>query len=106
MHYILRYRIKYKISLLVFKCLNNIAPEYLSELIQLRVPKPQGLRLDSDQYLLNVPVLPQFRKTERAFSHCAPKIWNELPLYLLRSTCELNNFKTLLKSHYFGIAFE
>ena len=33
-----RYRIKYKVALLVFKCLNNLAPKYLATLLTLKAP--------------------------------------------------------------------
>ena len=39
---------KYKIFLLVFKCINNLAPSYLSELVNLRDTKRHSLRVDND----------------------------------------------------------
>ena len=46
------YRIDYKIGLLVFKCLNGLAPSYLSDLIQLYVPS-RNLR-SANQFTLKV----------------------------------------------------
>ena len=54
-----RQRIEYKISLIVFKCSNNIAPMYLSNLLKPRDTKRQSLRMDNDFYLLQVPPKPQ-----------------------------------------------
>ena len=99
-----RYRIKYKIALLVYKCLNNLAPMYLIELLSLRDTKRQSLRLDNDFYLLKVPPAPQFTRTEGAFSHSGPRIWNELP-FSLRCINEIGAFKTLLKTTLFNTAF-
>ena len=72
-------RIIYKIALTTFKTLTTQRPEYLSSLL---VPysTPCSLR-SSSQHLLSVP----FSKTvfqSRAFSICAPKIWNRLPQHL------------------------
>ena len=99
-----RYRIKYKIALLVFKCMNNSAPSYLSDLVHLRDTKRHSLRLDNDFYILKVPPSPQFTRTEGAFSHCAPKIWNELP-FSIRCISEMDTFKKVLKTHYYELAF-
>ena len=100
-----RYRIKYKVALLVFKCLNNMAPKYLAALLTLRDPNEHSLRLDSDFYMLKIPPSPQFKRTEGAFYHYGPKTWNELP-YSLRCFSEIDLFKRHLKTHYFNIAYD
>ena len=46
------YRIMFKISLTVYKCINNIAPEYLSSLVKLRPPNRYSLRVDNDFFIL------------------------------------------------------
>ena len=46
-----------------------------------------------------------FSRSEAAFSHSGPKIWNELP-YRLRSLSSINEFKSGLKTHYFNVAFK
>ena len=99
-----RYRIQYKIALLVFKCLNNIAPHYLSELISTRDATPYSLRLDNDFYLLKQPDPTNLVRTRAAFSVSGPLFWNQLP-HELRSQQELVKFKRLLKTHYFNQAF-
>ena len=100
-----RYRIMFKIALLMFKCINNVAPPYLSELLNLREIRRRSSRLDDDFYLIKVPPSPHFYRTESAFSHCGPKVWNELP-YQLRSETDIELFKKQLKTHYFDIAFK
>ena len=99
------YRIKFKIPLLVFKCLNNLAPDYLKKLISLREVKIVSMRIDDDFYFLKVPRPPQFSKTEASFTHIGPRTWNELP-YFIRSITDLETFKKCLKTHYFKIAFD
>lgn len=98
-----KYRIMYKIALLTFKCVNNLAPSYLKELIILRKPTVKNVRLDSDYFLLETPHY-SLVSTEKAFSVCCPKIWNSLP-FETRSACTLTQFKSSLKSHYFELAF-
>ena len=100
-----RFRIKYKLCLLVFKCINDLAPEYLKELIFLREVKRRSSRLDNDFFLLKVPPCPNFNKSQGAFSYVGPKTWNDLP-YFIRSMSSVNSFKTALKTHYFNIAFK
>ena len=99
------YRIKFKIALMVFKCLNNLAPCYLKELIQLREPKKISMRMDNDFYLMKTPTPARFSRTDASFCQCGPKIWNELP-YAVRCINEIENFKKCLKTYYFEIAFK
>ena len=77
-------RIKFKISSIVFKLMSENQLENLNSLIKLYVP----LRLlrSSDQFLL---LQPQVRTStgQRAFSVCAPFIWNSIPLHIRLSPC-------------------
>ena len=100
----IRYRIKFKTALLVFKCLNNLAPSYLSSMVEVRDIRRRSVRLDDDFYVLKTPRPPTFTRTYAAFSYFGPKTWNELP-YRIRSITDINNFKTELKTYYFNIAF-
>ena len=82
-------RIEFKILLLVFKSLNNLAPTYLSELIQYN--NISGSRPPS----LKSPTC----KTG-AFISAAPALWNKLP-NKIRQTNDIEVFKKLLKTHLF-----
>lgn len=74
------YRIRFKVLLLTYKTLNDLSPEYISEL--LNKPKyTRNLRSQS-QHLLSVPKSRTVTYGDRAFSVCAPKLWNELPFQL------------------------
>ena len=100
----IRFRIKFKAALLVFKCLNNIAPTYLCNMIELRDIRRRSVRLDDDYYIVKVPKPPNFTRTFGAFSYQGPKIWNELP-YSIRCMTDIEYFKRDLKTYYFDIAF-
>ena len=91
----------FKIALMVYKCINNMAPIYLKELIHLRNPKPNFVRLDNDFFFLESPPKPSLVSTERAFSHTGPKVWNDLP-YCIRSSENITVFKTKLKTYYYN----
>ena len=66
-------------SLLFFKCINNLAATYLKELISLRETKRISMRLDDDFFVSKVPHLSNFSRTETAFQYNGPMIWNSLP---------------------------
>ena len=97
-----RFRIDYKLALLTFKCINNIAPEYLKELLHIKEQSQSlPLRTTDDFFLLNVPKVLHLHRTERAFSFAAPNVWNKLP-YCLRTCTNTNEFKKKLKTYYFS----
>ena len=88
-------RIIYKILLMVFKCLHNLAPSYLSNLIIKYTPN-RALR-SSSKNLLVVPPSRIKGYGDRAFSVCGPKLWNNLPESLGHET-KLELFKKNLKT--------
>lgn len=96
------YRIQFKILLLAFKALNGLAPDYLSDLISLRLP-PRDLRSASEVRLCE-PMARLVTRGDRAFSVAAPKLWNSLPSNI-REANSLCSFKSLLKTHLFSMAF-
>jgi len=100
-----KYHIRFKVALLVFKCLNGFAPEYLQKLISVREIKRRSSRLDNDLYILAKPELPMSTRTDAAFCYYGPCIWNKLP-YCLQCITDIDIFKKSLKSYYFNIAFE
>ena len=96
------FRIEYKILLLCYKAVNRLAPEYLTELLSFYVPS-RKLR-SSSQYLLVEPKARLKTYGERAFSVCAPKLWNKLPPSV-RDCDNVDTFKTKLKTYMFSKAF-
>ena len=90
-----KYRIVYKILMLAYKCLNGLAPKYLSEMIYF-VNYCHVVKLYEPASLTSFGV--------RAFSRAAPKLWNDLPLEL-KECSSLASFKSKLKTHLFLEAF-
>ncbi len=97
-----RFRIEFKILLIVFKILHGLAPAYLSELLHVHTPV-RALR-SSNQALLDVPRARLKNKGDRAFSVVAPKLWNSLPAHI-RTAQSVGIFKSFLKTHLFSLAF-
>ena len=92
--------IKFKIVLLVYKCLNGIGPLYLSELLSFysNSESRQCLRSSS---LDNLHVPRSSTKFgDRSFLVCAPKLWNSLP-FNLRNSLSVKSFKKSLKTFLF-----
>ena len=95
-------RIKYKIVLLTYRCLNGLAPAYLSDLL---VPHlPSCTLRTSDTNLLIIPKSRRKTFGDRAFACCAPRLWNNLPRHI-RLSDSLSQLKTSLKSHLFQEAY-
>ena len=93
-------RIEFKVCLMVFKCLNNLAPSYLEDLIQKRQPKIKSLRHDADNTLLQRDFSTKYKTTQRAFQISGPKLWNSLPADL-RNCSDEAIFKSRLKTYLF-----
>ena len=62
----IEHRIHYKVILFVFRCLHNLAPSYLSELLKLYAPERENLR-SSDKLFLDYSI-PSTKYGECAFS--------------------------------------
>ena len=100
-----KYRIIYKICVLVQKALNGLAPNYLSDLLipvadlpgrsMLRSAMTSDLLIPSTKLLFG----------ERAFSVAGSTHWNNLPSEL-RALSDPNDFRKALKTHLFRIAFK
>ncbi len=73
-------RISYKILLLAYKALNDLAPAYLTNLLS-RYNPTRSLR-SQNSGLLVVPRIAKSTKGGRTFSYLAPKLWNSLPITL------------------------
>ena len=102
MHWLpVAFRIKYKILLLVFKCLHGRGPAYLTSLLKEYCP-PRSLR-SSSQSLLSRPKTKK-KYGDRAFAVAGPELWNDLEDDL-RNSCSIDSFKTGLKTYLFGKAY-
>lgn len=96
-----KYRIMYKILLIVYKSLKGHGPMYISDLLHIYVPS-RNLR-SSSQFLLS-EIKSKHSWGDRSFIVSAPRLWNQLPLKI-RKTSTLSNFKKSIKSHSMTKAF-
>jgi hypothetical protein len=105
------HRIDYKIAVMTQKILTSGQPSYLRSLLEPVIPV-RSLRSSSNGLMLTVP----FCKTAtaaRAFSSYAPRLWNSLPASIRNcvsvesvTDCgSLENFKRLLKTYLFTLAY-
>ena len=88
-------RIKYKILLLTFKTLNDLAPIYIGDMLCKYAPSRRFSA--SSNKLLQVPSAKLKTNGERTFLFAAPKLWNSLP-NLIRHCSSLESFKTEIKT--------
>uniref|UniRef100_A0A3B3CCN3 Reverse transcriptase domain-containing protein n=1 Tax=Oryzias melastigma TaxID=30732 RepID=A0A3B3CCN3_ORYME len=95
-------RINYKLLILTFKALHNLAPPYLCELIHVATPA-RSLRSSSSLQLM-VPTTRLITMGDRAFSRSAPQLWNSLPSDL-RNLDSLPQFEKKLKTYLFTLAY-
>ncbi len=91
----IRQPIKYKVLLLTYKALNNLAPVYLSDLLQCRMDS--GSRRDNTLLLVD-PKIKRVTFGRRAFFKAAPVLWNRIPPSL-RASDSVAQFNTNLKTH-------
>ena len=92
-------RCKFKILLLVYKCLYGLAPSYLSKRLSLKPNR--GLRSD-DKLVLNVPITKLKTKSygDRCWSIAGPNLWNQLPSHIRLS--KSIDFSNGLWRHFFS----
>jgi Reverse transcriptase (RNA-dependent DNA polymerase) len=98
-------RIIYKICLLVYKSLSDLAPSYLRELLipLSAIPSRSSLRSSSSSDL-SVPAT-RLRFGDRAFAVSGARQWNRLPGDL-RTIPDVTNFKKQLKTYLFREAYD
>lgn len=98
----INFRIEFKILLLTYKSLHNLAPPYLSDLLHPYTPS-RTLR-SSSLGLLHAPSARLTTMGHRAFSRVSPRLWNSLPVNI-RNSDSLAQFKVKLKTHLFRTAY-
>ena len=94
-------RIEYKLLLLIYKCLHDKAPSYLSALLQPYTPS-RALRSASQHLLVELPTRNKYGK--KAFAVAGPRLWNALPLHI-RKSATVTGFKTLIKTFLFRAGY-
>ena len=94
----IKYRIKFKVLLLVFKSFHGNAPVYIQDMLPPYIP-PRHLRSAGSKCLIK-----QMKKTKKNyghdFSYFAQRHWNKLPVNI-RLSRTVDSFKKALKTHLF-----
>ena len=91
-------RVKFKACVLVYRCLENTAPPYLTELLK-KYSTSRALRSSSDSTRLAVPRI-RTNAGARTFSHYGAYVWNTIP-QSIRESKSLCVFKKSLKTFLF-----
>ena len=89
----IKQRYVYFTLVLVYKCLNGLAPEYLSSQITLMCNNTRS----AATYNVVVP-FPHTEMFKRSFSYSGPTLWNKLPVSI-KEAQSLGIFKSLLKDY-------
>lgn len=99
-----KFRIHFKILVLVHKALHGKAPTYIVDLLQVKPTTRYSLR-SNNTHLLFIPSVKCKTFGGRSFSYAGPTLWNQLPLNL-RAISNLDIFKQYLKTFLFKLAFD
>ena len=96
-------RVRYKIGLLVYKCLHGLAPQYLSDYcVPVQVSSTRSsLRSARFQERLVVPRTKTKTIGPRGFFHASPTVWNSLPDDLRDPVLSIGCFRNKLKTFPF-----
>jgi len=100
----IKYRINFKILLIMYKALHGLAPNYITELITVKPLSLYNLRSDGELFLQRPTIKSSVTLGDHSFALAAPLLWNELPTEI----CDANSiliFKKLLKTFLFKKAF-
>ena len=95
-------RIKFKILLLTFKAMNNLAPSYMKDMIKWYTPA-KNLRSGNQKWLAE-PTTRLKTVGDRAFSKASPPLWNPMPMNV-KLARTVDSFKSRTKHRLFLEAF-
>ena len=95
-------RVKFKILSLTWKSFHNMAPEYISRLVNLNT---SSRTLRSSNTMKLCVSRSRTRYGDRCFQNAAPKLCNDLPLGIKQQQ-RFSGFKRALKTHLFKITYE
>ena len=96
-------RITYKLCLLVYKCCNNLALRYLSDLPPSRTSSRSLTSSQSDN--IQGAHFKNSQCQHSSLSSTGPRAWNTLPT-MLKIAQSLHSFKSFLKTHLFNISYD
>ena len=96
--------VRYKIGLLVYKCLHGLAPRYLSDFcvpVQVASTRASLRSARFQERLLMVPRTKTKTIGPRGFFHASPTVWNSLPDDLRDPELSIGCFRNKLKTFLF-----
>ena len=95
------YRIKYKIVVIMHRCVNGTSPVYLQSMLAPYVPRRNLRSSTNSAVTFVVPRVNQKTVDSRAFSTAGPRpqIWNKIPSSI-RIILSNDVFRKKLKTHY------
>ena len=100
-----RYRIVFKILLITFKAVHDLAPAYISELISVRESAGRYYLRSNNGLRLNYSLCKSLvTLVDRSFHVAAPILWNDLPSEI-RSMTSVQSFKKAIKTFLVSKAF-
>ena len=91
-------QITYKVATMMFKCINNIALAYLSEMVTSQLPHTRSLRSTNRGLLYTTKSRTEFVHSG-FFKSMGPHIWNNVPANIKNSN-NIDIFKTRLKDTF------
>ena len=102
-----RWRIQFKLCMMMYSIRTAKCPTYLNNMVATiaNSSSRSGLRSSTATDLYVTPRL-RTKLGERAFSYAGPAAWNALPVSIRSDSSQTQTqFKKLLKTHFFSIAF-
>ena len=100
-----KHRIDFKVLLLTLKVIYVLTLPYISQLISVKDTSGEYSLRSNNSILLNFPTSKSVTMLgDQSFYMAAPKLWNDLPLFI-RNISSVNSFKKSLKTHLFQKVF-
>ena len=91
--------------MITFKVISGHGPNYLQDFVKLQQNGADNLRSSNKGLMLQAPnAITKKTLGDRTYMCAAPKLWNSLP-YHVRNEIDFGNFKILLKTPHFNLAF-
>jgi len=98
-------RVKFKLCVLMHRCLTGAVPRYLTELAVLVASTARRRLRSVSSADLVVPSTRRSTIGDRAFAVAGPRAWNNLPSDIRTSAPSFDTFKKHLKSYLFQLSF-
>ena len=96
-------RITYKVATIMYKCIHNMAPIYLTEMVLSELPHNRNLRSAQRRLLYTTKSRTEIVHSG-SFKSMGPCIWNTLP-DCVKNSNNIDVFKSQLKMHLFSVSY-